>query len=180
MTTENAAQPEVRYLTEPGVYHAVAQDWGLDSSGEKGTASLAIEFRVISGPHEGELIHAWLYLTDKALDISVRSLRRLGWKGNDLNELDNKGGNLATPVMIDCQIEEYNGQSSLKVKWINQLGPQRRAPGAEFAGFAEAMKARVAAIGAESPKRAGARTTPPTNGTTPPSPGDMGDTSIPF
>lgn len=154
-STQGTEQSQVRYLEAAGKYRAKAIDWGLDARGENQTPCLAVEFEVVDGPAAGARIYHWIYFTERSLENAVVSLRRMGWKGDDLSTLGDPNAGLGTVVEIDCQTEEYQGKTELKVKWVNEAGGARRRnpPPAAFAGFAETMRARVAGIGAQrSPK----------------------------
>lgn len=152
-------------ITESGKYRARASDWGIGASAN-GTPSVMIQWE-ISGPeeHKGKVIYQDIYLTEKSLEIATRSLRRAGWKGEDLRELDNRGGGLdAHEVELDCQIDAYEGESRLKVKWVNQLGGFRtnNKPNADaFAGFAERMRTKIRSVTADAPSKGAAQPPPP-------------------
>jgi hypothetical protein len=89
--------------------------WAKSKGGKE---QLCLSFRLDEGPNQGETILAYLYFTEGALPHSLKSLRALGWAGNNLENL----GALSAPVRIVLLDEEWEGKSHTKVKWINALG----------------------------------------------------------
>jgi hypothetical protein len=82
---------------------------------ENGTPYLYLALAIESGAS----ISAWLYLTEKALEGTTKTLRdAFGFDGNFETACDQVVGKKCS---ITVESEEYNGKESLKVKWINAL-----------------------------------------------------------
>lgn len=80
------------------------------------TPSVCLTFRNEAGEH----IDAYLYLSEKALARTEKSLRACGWVGDDVSELMRDGVDLKQ-VEVVVEEEEYNGKVRAKVKWINAI-----------------------------------------------------------
>lgn len=110
---------------------------------EQGTPFLQISFETESGSITG-----WLYLSEKAIAQSVKTLRQAF-------EFD---GNFETAVeqvvnkecSITVENEPYQGQPKLKVKWINSA--RSSAPISDQAAFLKTLTAKAARIPKEAPK----------------------------
>ena len=114
---------------------------------------IAVVFTIVEGPHEGHRI-TWFgnFSSEKSTEIAVKALRACGWAGNDMSDLT---GIDSLDVEIVVELEEYDGKTRTKVKWVNALGggavklektmsdAQRRAFAARMRGVA----AGVAPIG---------------------------------
>ena len=148
-------------IQEPGKYSARAIKWSW-SEAKTGTMQLAIEFAVKvpmgDGSEGADTITHYLPVTEKTIERATKTFRLMGYVGDSLEELDNSGGNLdANEVELDVQWDEYNGESRLKVKWINEPGAgfAIKAPEASaLRGFAERMKGAMRAVDAGAPKAA--------------------------
>lgn len=86
------------------------------------TPSVRLTFR----NEEGETIDAYLYLSEKALERTEKSLRACGWVGDDVSELMRDGVGLKEVELV-VEDEEYQGKVRTKVKWINALRKQMEA-----------------------------------------------------
>src|SRR5690606_29239204 len=75
-----------RYLT------VVAFDMQLDDGGGEGGKPFAnVAMRVVEGPETGSNLYRRFYLTEKALEASIRQLRALGWTGTKLSKAMSEG-----------------------------------------------------------------------------------------
>ena len=88
-----------------------------------GTEHVACVFK-LTDPDDaffGYTIHASLWVTDKALKHTVKSLRLLGWQGKDMGELPElcAAGKLGNEVKLIVEHDEWDGRKSAKVKFIN-------------------------------------------------------------
>lgn len=101
---------------------------------------VAVELRVLDDSHAGESITWFGYFTEKSQERTLEALRILGWKTDDLSNLD---GITDNEVSITLEEEEYGGEVRLKVQWINRVGgialKERMSP-AEAQAFARQMK----------------------------------------
>jgi hypothetical protein len=159
---------------EAGKYSAKAKTWTLGES-SNGKEMLEVVFAITSpGPYQGMTITARLFFTEKTFDRTVESLRYMGWKGDDLAKIEG----LTSEVEIDVGHEEYQGETQVRVKWVNRLkggGTAKALDAGKTKSFAERMKARVAmADAARSAKEA-------MNGNATPALGATGsDEKLPF
>ena len=99
------------------------------------------------GEHEGEVYYKDLYLTPNAMKWSLKALRAAGFKGDDVTKCGQIVGNEARIVVGE---EEYNGETSLKLKFINKIGGGKPMTGASKLTFAETLKAQIMAAEAGS------------------------------
>jgi hypothetical protein len=123
---------------------------------ENNNNQMAIAFEIVEpAEHAGETI-SWLgFFTDKTTERTIESLQHLGWKGDDLcelEELDDVACARVLPeqVSIVCEPEEYNGNMRLRVKWVNKPGAGRltfRQPltGQGLKAFAAQMRGTIRA-----------------------------------
>lgn len=158
---------------------------GMTSTGKEQVA-VSLE-RVEDGQPTGDRIAWYGTFTDAAMPFTVKSLRTMGWKGDDLSDLSSVIGG---EVDIVCAHEEYNGQSKLKVKFINAPGSggalvkEQLAPDAAKA-FAKRMmgQIRAADVVAGAPRNNGApkgRSAPKSKGVQSPEPPYDNTDDIPF
>jgi hypothetical protein len=134
-----------------------------------GKEQLAVEFQ-IDGPDDpdaGRSITWFGFFTDKTFDKTVEALRALGWTGPDLTELPAlaEAGDLAQVVEIVVGHEEYGGELSARVRWVNKPGAgrvklEKPMSADEARMFAARVRARMAGgrpTGAAPVPRAAAR-----------------------
>jgi hypothetical protein len=96
------------------------------------------------------VITGYLYFSDKAMKHAIRSLRAMGWAGDDIDELpalaDAK--ELYNIVRLTIEHDEYKGKVSHKVKWIND--PNESADKPLDADKRKALRDRMKAAIAEA------------------------------
>lgn len=128
-------------LENPGKYPAIvtATEFGESSNG---TPFLKLSFSTDQGPIDG-----WLYLSEKALPNTVRTLRDAFEFGGDFEKIEAINGK---PCSITVEAEEYEGKERLKVKWINS--PRSSKPIDNQASFLKALSAKAARIPAKTGK----------------------------
>lgn len=123
---------------------------GLGES-DKGTKFAHVTGSVVEDEqYNNEQITAFLYFTDKTTARSIESLQYLGFTSDDLSLLadadEAKCGELLPNVVeFVCAPEEYNGEWTLKVKWVNAPGrgrfaPKKKLEGSDLKAFAAQMK----------------------------------------
>lgn len=160
-----------------GTYRARAKEWILTEIGEKNTPAVSIEFG-FSDPSLGNATIAWDgWLTEKAADRTIESLRYCGWEGLDLTELQGLDRN---EVDLVIEAEEYEGRTYPKVKWVNRAGGlSHKVPltGDRARFFAEQMKLRIRAFDAQAGKRTRSA---PSQQSGPPEPPPLSDDDLPF
>jgi hypothetical protein len=126
---------ETKPLKQEGTFRAVPLTWGLtEKGGDSRSVGVGIEFLVdYKWNAETEQWEDWragnfaitgyFYVVGKEgnlNDMAINQLRKsLGWDSG-LEELVAETAPWNDrPVNITCAFEEYNGKSSLKVKWLN-------------------------------------------------------------
>jgi hypothetical protein len=115
------------------------------TSQKKGTPGV----RVLFDTPEGEI--EWTgWLSDGALEITLKALRAMGWQGDDLDDLSTVGS-------LECDVvtafETYKDNDYLKVKFVNALGSTQMA-GAKKQRFAEQMRGKIRALASAAPELA--------------------------
>ncbi len=154
---------------------------GMTGTGKEQVA-VSLETTDADGNPTGERIAWYGTFTDNAYPYTVKTLRVMGWQGDDLSDLSSIAG---TPVSIVVKTESYEDRSgatktSQKVAFVNPPGggailKEQMTPDAAKA-FAARMKAKVRAADVEAgkPKTNGA---PPKSrkGALPPEPPPHGD-----
>lgn len=110
---------------QEGFYTGIVQQHSIGiSNGEKQTPFVLIKFKL-----EGteEYINAWVYIVagnEKNLRIARKSLKAIGFDPDtqDIGELQSNQTLLAgNKCELELGSEEYNGSTSIKVKWINHF-----------------------------------------------------------
>lgn len=106
---------------------------------KNGTPFLQIEFQSEDGD---SAITGWLYLSEKALENSVRTLRAaFQFDGNFetvVEQIQDK------PCSVTVESEEYEGKDRMKVKWIN--GPKTTKAIDNQSAFLKNLSARTARL----------------------------------
>lgn len=111
---------------------------------EKGTPFVAIEFIAEDG---ASTITGWLYLSEKALANSTKTLREaFGFNGDFETLIDQI---VDKPCSITCESEEYEGKERVKVKWIN--APRTSKPIDNQGAFLKSLSQKAARIPAKAP-----------------------------
>ncbi len=129
---------------------AVAAGLG-ESDNEKRTKFVYVTGSVVDDEnYTGEQITAMLYFTEKTSARSIESLMHFGFASDDLSLLEDADANkcaelLPETVEFVCAPEEYNGERTLKVKWVNKPGrgkfaPKKKLEGSDLKAFAAQMK----------------------------------------
>lgn len=76
----------------------------------------------------GEIVTAFMALTEKAAEWTVKKLRACGFNGFSFEDLDDGGVALrGNKVLYEVEHDTYNGKTTAKVGWINKPGGIRRA-----------------------------------------------------
>ena len=128
-----------------GSYKARAEDADLSET-NAGNPQVAVLLRLISGGPavEQQLITWYGSFTEKAIDRTLESLRYLGWKGDDLSNLQGVGTSEVTVVIEHG--EDPEGKLRARVKWINSgggLAVKKRMDAGGAKAFAEKMRGYV-------------------------------------
>lgn len=133
---------------ENGTYKARAAQWDLGLTGT-GKEQVAVMFELLDPAFAGQRITWFGYFTEKALPITVKALRTMGWQGDDLLNLQGLDGNEVELVIAN---ETYEGKTRPKVQFVNAVGgglslATPMAPDQQRS-FAAQMRMRIAAINA--------------------------------
>lgn len=136
-------------MVTAGTYRARAIASGVGVSNTKSTPFVRVTLALV-GAHEGQEIDWIAYVTDKTQERVAEDLRTLGYKGNDPEELHDRGPEdvaklLPNTVSIVVEEEEWKGEVRTRVRWIN---PEKKEAGGSslFAG----MKAAFAQLDQKS------------------------------
>jgi hypothetical protein len=151
---------------------------------------VGVTMRIAEGDYEGLEI-TWIgHFTEKTQPRTLESLDYMGWKGEDVSELDNLDEAACTtilPTVVEIVVEpdHYEGKETLKVKWVNLPGAGRfsfKKPvtGGALKQFAAQLKNQIrgqrAQGGGSRPSNNGQRALP--NSSHPNAPGS--DDDLPF
>lgn len=139
---------------------AVAVAFGVSS---KGNYQIAVTTEIVEGEHAGAEI-TWLgHFTEKTQERTIESLQHFGWKGDNLEELADLDAAaclrlLPDHVEIVCDVEQYDGENQLKVKWVNRPGAGRFAfkdklEGGLLKTFAAQMRGAIRGAQQGTPKK---------------------------
>jgi len=125
---------------------AVITRTSLEATKVKGTKSVCLWLTLIpeekdngflpDGIKEKQYAHLWL--TDKTIERTSKTLRELGWQGTDIEELHYSNPLENTPCSITGEFEEYNDSERFKINWVNSRNRQAQDLGdsaKEFKSF---------------------------------------------
>ena len=134
-------------LENPGRYAATIQSAEFGESGS-GTPFLNLSINT----EDGAYIGAWLYLSEKALPNTVKTLRdAFSFDGNFETAVEQVTGK---PCSITVEFEQDDkGNERLRVKWIN--APRTTKPISDQSAFLKSLSSKAARIPVSAP-RAGA------------------------
>lgn len=107
-------------------YSAEIISTALGESKEKKTPFVAMQVRTIKcldTDEEKELkFTATLWLSDKAVERTVKTLRELGFDGQTLIDLNLPDTMAGLQCEITTKVEEYNGKAEERVAFVNKPG----------------------------------------------------------
>lgn len=123
MTTHELADKQNRYVTAPGKYTAKVKQPGNGWLGTSKTGSDFIRIPLLiedEGDQHGREIVWQGWLSEKAAERTAKTLDEAFGREWDIKSLD---AGISPFVGQKCRItveaEEYNGESRLKIKWLN-------------------------------------------------------------
>lgn len=128
--------------------HPAKAKSALLGKAKTGTHQVGVEFVFTDGPNAGKHITWYGFFTDGTRDRTFESLRYAGWKGDDLTDLSSLSAEDVPTVQLVLEQEDHNGQTQVKVRWVNRLGGPAvgEVLGADDAkAFAESMRAHIIA-----------------------------------
>ncbi len=139
-------------LVPASKYFAVAEPGVCVSSTKSGKEYVAADFKITRGELAGEVVSWSGWLTDKAMDRTIASLRALmhnevvvlgnamGWVGDDISDL----GELTNEVSITVDHDEYDGKTRARVAWVNP--PKRALAADKMKALAERIRAKASGV----------------------------------
>jgi hypothetical protein len=107
-------------------YSAVIVSTALAESKEKKTPCVRLLVNTVkcldTDQEEKRQFYADLWLGEKAVDRTMKTLREIGWDGMSFYDLNMENTLVGTEIEISTAIEEWNGQSFERVKFVNKKG----------------------------------------------------------
>ncbi len=132
-------------IQNPGRYLATVSTAEFGES-TNGTPFLRLDINT----NDGESISGWLYLSEKALPNSVRTIKEaFEFNGDFESVIDQVTGK---PCSITVEREEYEGKERMRVRWIN--GPRISKPIDNQSEFLKALSAKAARLPKPAPRAA--------------------------
>lgn len=148
---EAITKAKERHMT--GEHGARAKKWGFKKN-KKGDEEIWVLFTLDAG----EDVFWRGNFSEKGLKHTVKALRAMGWKGDDLSNLAGLDTNHVDLVLEE---REWNGEVKTEVKWVNSAGGGMHVsasmPGESLASFAAEMKGRIQALDKEQAAAKAAR-----------------------
>lgn len=93
-------------------------------AGAENKPYVRIPLEITAGECKGQKVTYQGWMTPAAIDNTEKRLKEVfDWDGNweDLSGL-NTGPWVGKECEIDCQEEEYNGKTEVRIKWLNRVG----------------------------------------------------------
>lgn len=152
-------------IKSAGRYAVTANDAELGESEKTGTPYLAIQFVT----ETGDELAGYLYLSDKALPYSLKTLREVFGFDDDFGTVVEqvKG----KPASIVVELETYEGKERAKIQFINKQGREAK-PLADAGSLLASLTAKAKRIPAAAPKAAPSARPAPTAPKAAPASGD--------
>lgn len=142
-------------IKNPGRYTATVESAELSQS-EKGTPFLAL----LCKNEQGDELAAYLYLSDAAVERSVKTLREVFGFDNNFETVVKQVTGRTCSIVVE--METYEGKERAKIKWVNTVGGSTAKPLDNAASLLAQLSAKAKRIPAEAPKAASsARPAPP-------------------
>lgn len=107
-------------------YAAVIKSTSLAESKQKHTPCVRLLINANKCLESGEDVEkqfiADMWIGDRTVERTMKTLREIGWEGMSFAELNNPYTLEGTEIEISTAMEEYNGQMFEKVKFVNKKG----------------------------------------------------------
>ncbi len=140
-----------------GTFRAKAVSGALGFDG-KNNAQVVVSFRFLEGPNLG-VVGTWYgSFSGKAEARTLESLRFCGWAGDDLSNLV---GIDANEVLLVVGEDTFNGKTSTRIEWVNEVGAVRMKAAMtpeQAKEFAKRMMGQVLASKKATPPKTAATT----------------------
>jgi hypothetical protein len=133
----------------------VTADLGYTGNGRE---QVAVQFQIIDGPYAGRSLTWYGFFGDELngnakktpTEITIKALRACGWSGDDITDLK---GIDSEEVELVIVVDNYQGKTSNKVKWVNKPGGglalKERMDDKARAAFKARMAKKVQAVSAQ-------------------------------
>lgn len=174
-------------LVPAGIYKAVAVSIDTEDGpawaqfGEAGTGSkqVLLHFKILEGDWLGYQLPWFGYFTKDTTERTIKSLRLVGFRGDDLAELPAQ--RLDQTVSVTVEHQEYNNKTYARIAWVNAPGGggvrlQNPMKGDKLRNFAAQMKRFAQQVGEVRGESASA----PVTSTPPAQNGDIPLDKLPF
>lgn len=102
----------------PGRYRARAVDHKFGKT-SKGTDQIMVAFEVTQEEHKGHRFYWYGFFSDKTIDRTLESLEACGWDGKGFKDMTSLRKN---EVELVVETETNEGETYLRVRWVNRLG----------------------------------------------------------
>lgn len=134
---------------------------GAKSHGElgetmKGSAYVRVALRITEGEYAGRVLAKDLYFTDKTWERSIKALQAMGWKGEDISQVEGIDANDVSITIEEKPQTDRDGAIRTdaqgnaiyrnEIAWIN--GGVQRMEAAKKLSFVEEMKAKMRQLAA--------------------------------
>lgn len=127
-------------------------DAKMGFSKDKGTEYVSCQIEIVEGPHQGKLLKWDGWFSDAAAERTIKSMRYLGWQGNDFGNLSSMmAGKAVALVTVEHEESIKNGVTRVyaKIAWVNSLGVHMDKPmnAADIGKFNQRFQALAAKLG---------------------------------
>ena len=99
---------------------------GLAQSKKQGTPSVKLQIKTAvdldTGAPADHVFYADLWLSEKAAERSMATLRELGYNADTLDALNGRNELIDAPCEISTEWETYEGKETEKVHFVNRAG----------------------------------------------------------
>lgn len=102
----------------PGRYRARAVDHKFGKT-SKGTDQVLVTFEVTQDEHKGHRFYWYGFFSEKTIDRTLESLEHCGWDGKGFKDMSSLRKN---EVELTVENETNEGETYLRVRWVNRLG----------------------------------------------------------
>lgn len=113
---------------------------------------IGVRCKFTEGPHKNKTLVWYGSFSDRALDITIRGLRALGMKGDDLRDLSGMYTDPGAAIGV-VQHDEYQGKKRARIAFINggDVVMKQEMNAQELSAFAQRMRGAFARTGGGKP-----------------------------
>lgn len=113
---------------------------GVDTT-NSGTDFISADFEIVDMDENKFKVEWRGWLTEKTMERTLKSLRLMGWDGDDIYE--DLSSAKRNKVQIDVRHEEYKGKTTARVAFINELNPDPVALEKKRAAMREKLRLKA-------------------------------------